>query len=244
MHYPLSLLIGLGMLAGSGCTQAPVTPVPSPNRPVAATGDRSAPQIDDPVSISADEKPPEAIKWQVLFDGTSLAEWEATSFGGEGECTIVDKTMWVEMGGPMSGMTYLGDDLPLVNYEISLEAKRVEGVDFFCGLTFPVDDSHCSLIVGGWAGSLVGLSCIDDKDASDNETKKILKFDDDRWYEIRVRVEADRIRSWIDDELVVDLKTTGRKISLRNETLPSRPLGVSSFQTTAAYRNIKIRRLK
>lgn len=151
--------------------------------------------------------------------------------------------MIVEMGSPMSGMNVVLDDLPTINYEISLEAKRVDGIDFFCGLTFPVADSHCSLIVGGWAGSLVGLSCIDEKDASDNETKSLLTFEDNRWYKVRVLVRSDKIQCWIDDQTVVDLKTTGRKISLRNETLPSRPLGLSTFQTTAAFRNIVLKKL-
>ena len=149
----------------------------------------------------------------------------------------------VEMGYPMSGVTSLRDDLPTVNYEISLEAKRLEGIDFFCCLTFPVQQSHCSLVVGGWAGAVVGLSNIDGQDAGHNETKKIMNFEDGRWYSIRVRVTTDHISAWIDDEPVVDVDTQGREISLRNETLPSRPLGISSFETKSAFRNIQIRLL-
>ena len=178
---------------------------------------------------------------RMLFDGSSLDNWEVTRFGGEGECSLENGEMIVEMGNPMSGMTCTIEDLPKMNYEISLEAKRVDGIDFFCCLTFPVADSHCSFIVGGWAGSLVGLSCIDGKDASDNETKVLLSFEDDRWYKIRVSVEPEKIRCWIDDEEVVDFDTSGRKISLRNETLPSRPLGLGTFQTKAAYRNIELK---
>jgi hypothetical protein len=48
-----------------------------------------------------------------------------------------------------------------MNYEIKLEAKKVTGNDFFCGMTFPVGDSFCSFIVGGWGGPVVGLSSID-----------------------------------------------------------------------------------
>ena len=37
-----------------------------------------------------------------------------------------------------------------MDYELRLEAKRVEGGDFFCGLTFPVGKEYCTLILGGW----------------------------------------------------------------------------------------------
>lgn len=190
------------------------------------------------------EPAPESDQWVALFDGTDLEQWKVSNFGGEGECRLEGKTLIVEMGHPMSGMSCIRDDLPHVDYELELEAKRIDGLDFFCGLTFPVEDSHCTLIVGGWAGSLVGLSCLDDKDASDNETKRLMDFKDNQWYQIRVAVTADRIQAWIDDEEVVNVETQGRKISLRAETLPSRPLGISTFQTTAAYRNIRFRLLK
>lgn len=44
--------------------------------------------------------------------------------------------------------------------------------EFFCGLTVPVrTGTECvSLIVGGWGGSLVGISSIDGLDASETST--------------------------------------------------------------------------
>ena len=77
----------------------------------------------------------------------------------------------LDFGSSMTGVTYQGKDLPRTDYEIRLEAQRIDGTDFFCGLTFPVHDAHLSLIVGGWGGSLVGLSSLDGKDASRNETR-------------------------------------------------------------------------
>lgn len=60
--------------------------------------------------------------------------------------------------------------MPVMNYELSLEAMRVDGSDFFCGLTFPVGSNFCSFIVGGWGGGVVGLSSLNSEDASQNET--------------------------------------------------------------------------
>ena len=70
------------------------------------------------------------------------------------------------------------------------------------------------------------------------------KFEDDRWYRIRLRVAEENISAWIDDEKVVDLDTAGKKISLRGEMIPCRPLGIATFITTAAIRKVELLRLK
>jgi hypothetical protein len=128
-----------------------------------------------------------------------------------------------------------------VDYEIELQAKRVSGGDFFCGLTFPVGAAYCSFIVGGWAGAVCGLSSLDGDDASENETTRVRDFEQNRWYTVRVRVTADRIQAWIDDEVFADVKTAGRRISIRPEVQDSRPLGIASWRTKAALRAIRLR---
>ena len=75
-------------------------------------------------------------------------------FGGQGEVSIEDGAIIMNFGESLTGVTYTGGDLPKNDYEVRVEAKRVDGIDFFCGLTFPVADSYCSFIVGGWAGSV------------------------------------------------------------------------------------------
>ena len=181
--------------------------------------------------------------WQPLFDGKSLDGWKVVEFGGDGEVNVEEGRILMKMGNSLTGVTYAGDDLPKSNYEIELEAMRVEGIDFFCGLTFPVGDSHCSFIVGGWAGAVVGLSSIDNKDASENETTQYITFKTGPWYRVRVRVTDDNISAWIDDKQVVDQKIKDRKVSTRNEVDLSKPLGLSAWQTTAAVRDIKLRKL-
>ena len=73
------------------------------------------------------------------------------------------------------------------------------GIDFFCGLTFPVKEDFCSFIVGGWAGAVVGLSTIDGLDASENETTKLMRFEKDEWYKIKLRVTFEKIETWINE---------------------------------------------
>ena len=53
-----------------------------------------------------------------------------------------------------------------------------------------------------------------------------------------------RVDAWIDDQQMVDLEITDRKISLRPGDIElSVPLGLASFQTRAMYRNIVWRNL-
>jgi hypothetical protein len=131
-----------------------------------------------------------------------------------------------------------------MNYEVQVEVMKTEGRDFFCGLTFPVGKSDCTFIAGGWGGSVVGLSSVDHSDASDNDTSTSMDFVTDRWYRIRVRVTPTKIEAWINDTNMVDLETAGRIIGLRfGDVDKSLPFGIATYQTAAAVRDIRIRRL-
>jgi hypothetical protein len=155
--------------------------------------------------------------------------------------TVKDGKITLE-AGQMTGITWT-NDLPRMNYEISLEAMRVEGSDFFCGLTFPVGKAPCSLIVGGWGGGVVGLSSLDGQDAANNETTRYMNFQTGRWYLIRLRVTDTKIEAWIDADKVVDIGTADRTISIRLEVEESKPLGIATWSTAAALRDLKLRRL-
>ena len=180
-----------------------------------------------------------------LFDGKTLTNWKSTPFGDEGTVKVKEGMIVLAKGDEMTGITWSGDtaSLPKLNYELSLQAQRIDGNDFFCGLTFPVKDDPCSFIVGGWNGGVVGLSSLDGKDAARNETARFMEFTNKRWYKIRVRVSERGITAWIDDKQVVGVDTRGRRISIRSEVEASRPLGVSCYNTVAGIKDIQIRTL-
>ncbi len=249
------LLLMLGIFPGCDATnQNVVEKAGSPQQESRAEGSergRAGRSSNSPALASGSKDISNASieAWHSLFDHKQLGNWKPTNFGAEAEVKVEAGVLRCEMGYPMTGVTWTSDketefELPVSNYEISLEAQRVDGDDFFCGLTFPVNDSHCSLIVGGWGGTLVGLSCIDGDDASRNDTKLHRNFENGQWYRIRVRVLPNRIKAAIDDKWVIDRDISGAEISVRSETLKCRPLGLCCFDSVAQFNNIKIRRIK
>lgn len=227
---PILPVLMLCLLAG-GCNNS--------SQPVVQKSGNAAKVANDPV-----EETEPVTEIMSLYDGKTLDRWEKIQFGGEGDIEIVDGEIRMQFGDPLTGICLSEDvEIPKTNYEISLNAMKRDGHDFFCGLTFPVDDSFCTFVVGGWAGSLVGLSNLDGRDASDNGTKVIRKFEKNRWYAIRVRVLPERITAWIDDEIMVDESIKDREVSIRNDVIVTTPLGITSFITESAIKDIQIKKL-
>jgi len=195
------------------------------------------PSLSQGTLLSAEE-----TGWSSLFDGHLLQNWRPTQFGGEGNVEVDEGQIILNIGNDLTGISWT-ERFPIVNYEIMLAASRLAGSDFFCGITFPFKEFPCSLIIGGWGGTVVGLSSIDDRDASENETGRLMNFELGRWYTVRLRVTETKIEAWIDEKQVVDLTVGRHKISIRPEVELSRPFGIASWRTKAALRDIKLRTL-
>jgi hypothetical protein len=181
--------------------------------------------------------------WKDLFDGQTLDGWEVADFGGDGEVYIEDGRIVMDTELGMTGVTWRGD-LPRDNYELEYEGLRLAGSDFFATVTFPVGKDECSLVTGGWGGTVVGLSTIDFCDASSNDTTTYREFEDNRWYRFRVRVTQSKIEAWIDGQRVVDQQRAGHVVGIRGECEPNRPLGFATFYTKGAVRDVRIRNLE
>lgn len=222
----LLALLAVVALGGSRSGLAAETNPPAPASPAAV------------VATNA----PSGDRERVLFDGRTLDGWAITGFAGKGEVRV-EKGLMVLEQGYLTGVHFT-NALPKTNYELALEARRMMGSDFFCGLTFPIAGTNVSLIVGGWGGGVVGISSIDGNDASGNETTKFMSFERERWYAIRVRVTPAKLEAWLDKEKIVDLGLAGKTLSLRSGPIEeSVPLGICTYETTAQLRNITLREL-
>jgi len=176
---------------------------------------------------------------KLLFDGISLDNWQIIDFNGHGDISIADSSIIIGKGELISGIRWTGE-FPKTNYEINLDAKRVSGSDFFCGMTFPVKESFLTLVLGGWNGAVAGLSCINGYDAANNETGNQYRFGSGWWYAVRLRVTDTKIEAWIEDEKIIDFSIGNSVLSLRSEVESSVPFGFTTYKTTGALRNIRL----
>ncbi|MDP6903267.1 MAG: DUF1080 domain-containing protein [Verrucomicrobiota bacterium] len=150
------------------------------------------------------------ISWIKLFNGKDLTGWKETDYAGRGNVKVKNGELHIENGLVITGVTFTNKTiLPKTNYEVEYEAKKVNGTDFFGLLTFPVGDSHASLVTGGWGGAVTGISSINSMDASENDTTVYLKFNKNQWYKFRLRVTPDNLSVWMTPrEYLVPLKAT------------------------------------
>lgn len=196
--------------------------------------------------MAADAKASNAAEAWVQMETMGPGKWLAIEGATELEWDEGSRSLRMGVGLDLNGVRWTGP-LPKVPYVVELEARRMSGNDFFCGLTFPVrSGKECvSLILGGWGGSVVGISSIDGMDASENSTGSQREFENLRWYRIRVEVGEERVQAWIDDVQVVDAHTEGHALSLRSGPIEDcAPLGLASWQTSAELRGMKWRNLR
>jgi hypothetical protein len=179
-----------------------------------------------------------------MLSEANESKWAQADISSGGDFYINEGILSLELGGYLSGAVWKGELPERVHYEVELEARKTFGNDFFMGLTLPVKDSHCSWICGGWGGRVVGISNIDGLNASENETTTAYEFEPERWYHFRIRVLPDKIKCWIDGEIVIDADIREREISMYygdiEETVP---FGLASYDTRAEYRNLVWRNL-
>ena len=223
-----------------------------------------------PVRTMADETAKDDEKWTPLFDGKTLDGWSVSKL--DADKTVEIRDGYIVVGGDdlASGIKYDKPDkeFPTSNYEIMYQAKRAKGYDFFGTITFPVKESHCSFVAGGWSGSVIGLSSINGYDASENETTAFYVFKDKQWYQFRVRVSDDRITVWCypvgeDGKMIepdkddskaaavppeserpkVNLVLKDKRLTTRLEVTFFKPLGISTWNTVGHIRDIKYREL-
>ncbi len=180
---------------------------------------------------------------RALFNGRDLEGWRVASFDGGGAVTVLTNGIVAcAAGDPFSGIVYTNTPLRM-NYELSLEAMRVEGSDFFVALTIPVETNACTVIIGGWGGNLCGVSSVDYLDASENQWSENLALHNDRWYRLRVRVTPGVLQVFLNETLYgarIEYLDSAR-LSLRfGDIDKTAPLGLATYCTSAWWRNFTV----
>lgn len=188
---------------------------------------------EEPVPVTAVEPAP---SWIML-----MGKWVGTEGG---EVTEEDDVLRLGFGEMLTAAKWTGE-VPVAPFELEYDARRVNGTDFFGAVTFPAGkDEDVTFVLGGWGGGLIGISSIDDLDASENETGQAIGFETGRWYRVRIVREMAKIIVSIDDEKVIDVSTEGRKLSLRPGPISAcLPFGFGTWQTTGEIRGARWRRM-
>ncbi len=191
-------------------------------------------------------RPPQVMEWKLLGAGFAHG-WKKAGIENEGSFTILHGEIRLDPGQPMTGACFEAWNtyhMPVTQYAIEYDAMRVEGDDFFGTVTFPVNDTFVSLVVGGWGGFLVGLSNVDDMDASENTTRGNGDFKNNHWHHVRVEVRDEDLRVWIDSKLFVNFSIKGHKLGLRpGDIQKCAPFGFASYATQARVRSVVVSRL-
>ena len=69
----------------------------------------------------------------------------------------------------------------------------------------------------------------------------MISFENNKWYRVRLRITPDKIEALLDDEVLVNINVKGRQVDIRIEVELSQPLGIATWQTAGAVRDIVVK---
>ena len=180
----------------------------------------------------------------------NMDQWQSINFGGEGDVIYKDGALDLDYGNPLTGVLYKGDIVKLFgedleNYVITCQAQRVEGVDMFLGVTFPVGkDGSVSLVLGGWAGAITGISNLDGLNASENDTTQYHNMPEGQWFKVKIMVTTEKIECWLDDKKLVNVKRSDyEKFDTHGAVVDTKPFGLFNYSTWGRVKNLKVWKL-
>ncbi|MCF0234925.1 MAG: DUF1080 domain-containing protein [Thermoguttaceae bacterium] len=203
-------------------------------------------------AVAESQKDDAKYDWVELFDGERLDYWIDLEDPGAAKIEVKNGAIALGMGAASTSVKFNEEEFaaknydwkfPRENYELEFVARRTLGVDFFSAATVPVGENCITFVNGGWGGSVVGLSSIDDMDASENSASTFYAFADKRWYRFRIQATPRVVRVWINGEIEIDAVVGGHKVGTRYEVKRCEPLGFSSWVTSGEIKTIRVRDL-
>jgi len=182
--------------------------------------------------------------WVRLFDGKTLEGWrafDAHPFAHQGRMDVKDNEILFEKGGPGTGIQYTGD-LPRGDYELSLEVMSHSKIGGFLIIAFPIDTSATMVGIDAREDGKIGAGM---NVVSESEKKIVAKtkFEEGRWYRIRVRVTKSRVLVLLDEEKLFDWARPQQSFRMPLQWAALVPLGIGNYDTVTSVRNIMVRRL-
>jgi hypothetical protein len=181
-----------------------------------------------------------------LLEPPYAAGWTQAGIPDEGRIGVADAVLSLGLGQPMTGAKFVDWPelaLPATGFSIRYEAMRVTGEDFFGTVTFPVPgrDSHVSFVLGGWGGTVTGISSIDFSDANENQTRAEQRFENGQWHGVRIEARPEDLRVWVRERPVVNVSIKGRQTGLRAGFIDHCiPFGFATYGTEGKIRRLEV----
>ncbi len=141
--------------------------------------------------------------------------------------------------GQLPDQRFLFGDGLWTDYEFSFDAMKIGGREGFLAMIRSVDENEfCWVNLGGWGNE---RSQIERKLSGQPRQKPIgdassFIIDENRWYQIRVRCEGNRIQVFVDHESIIDYQDDG-------QMSPRGKVGIGTWSTEAKFRNFKVESL-
>ena len=142
---------------------------------------------------------------EVLVDGVSVAktvkDGEALSGRWKKDGDVVSQT------GRGEGLIYLdGSRINSDHYELRLKARKDGGVEgFLIVFNYQDDRNYCWLNIGGWGNGQHAIEQVMEGGKMQTAMRPG-KVETGRWYDVRIQVDGDYVKCWLDDELLFDTR--------------------------------------
>lgn len=139
------------------------------------------------------------------------------------------------LSSPATDVKTVFGDPNWTDYEFTLKARKTSGAEGFLILIRATDDRNFYWWnLGGWGNTAHQLEVEKDDNRHPIGPRVPGRMETGRWYAIRMRVEADHIQGWVDDQLILDM---------RDGTHPRGGVGVGFWATCGEYTDFHVRDL-
>ena len=182
--------------------------------------------------------------WQTLFDGKTLTGWRASEVPGS--FRVQDGAIVVR--GPRSHLFYVGpvEWHDFRNFELQLDVMTKPGAN--SGVYF-----HTAWQDEGWPAKGYEVQ-VNNSQSDPKRTAGLYAVEDnfkapakdDVWFTLRIRVEGQRARTFVDDKPIIDYtqpEKPERPADMRGRLLSSGTFALQAHDpgSEVHYRNIKVR---
>jgi len=143
-----------------------------------------------------------------LYTFDPSAELKGWSKAKEGQWSIKDGALRQSDATVNQTMITLGER-GWRDYTLELKARKISGAEGFIIRVRDQKDKAVHLNLGGWGNKQHGI----EQNGSNPVTRKPGSIETGRWYAIRIQLEGEQVKAWLDGDLLFDERITNSKMA-------------------------------